>query len=72
MGWQPNPYIVEGEAVAPQSGGLGAGRHAAGRPVLQGPGHKFSANLFVEKPLPPGSGAAEYIPVNFENKNIFL
>ena len=23
MGWQPNPYIVEGEAVAAQLGGLG-------------------------------------------------
>ena len=48
------------EAVALLPGGLGAGRSAAGRPVLQGPGRKFSAKLFVEKPLPPGSGAARY------------
>ena len=53
------PLYSGGEAVAPQPGGLGAsGRPATERQVLQGPGRKFSAKLFVEKPLPPGSGAA--------------
>ena len=57
MGWQPNPYIVEGEAVAQLPGGLGAGRPAAGRPVLQGPKRSFFVKFFTDKPLPPGSGA---------------
>ena len=66
------PLYSGGEAAAPQPGGLGAGRPAVGGPVLQGSGRKFSAKLFIEKLLPPGSGAAGYIPVNFENKYIFL
>ena len=83
MGCQPNPYIAEGEAAAllpggrpvpaaPLAGGLGAGRPAAGRPVLQGPGRKFSAKFFTEKPCRPTAGRPGYIPVNFKNKNIFL
>src|SRR6185312_1975822 len=40
----------------------GAGRPATGRVVLQGPGHKFSAKVFAEKPLPPGSGTARCWP----------
>ena len=73
MGWQPNPYIVEGEAVAPQPGGLGAGRPAVGRPVLQGSGRKFSAKLFIEKLLPPGSGAAGLYSCKFrKQKYIFI
>ena len=56
------PLYSGGEAVAPQPGGLGAsGRPATERQVLQGPGRKFSAKVFVEKPLEDrlsGSGAA--------------
>ena len=73
MVWQPNPYIVEGEAVAPQPGGLGAGRPAAGRPVLYWSRRKFSAKLFAEKPLPPGSGAAGVYSCKFrKQKYIFV
>ena len=46
------------EAVAPLPGGLGAGRSAAGRPVLQGPQRKF----LQKKPLPPRSGATRSRP----------
>ena len=50
------------EAVAPLPDGLGAGRSAAGRPVLQGPQRKFSAKIFAEKRLPPRSGATRSRP----------
>ena len=69
MGLQPNPYIVEGEAVAPQPGG----RPTVGRPVLQRSGHKFSAKLFIEKLLPPGSGADGVYSCKFrKQKYIFV
>ena len=72
MGGPANPYIRVGEPVTLLAGGQdppphcraawGTGRPAAGRPVLQGPRRKFSAKLFTEKPLPPGSGAARCWP----------
>ena len=50
-----------------------AGRPAAGLPDLQGPGLKFSAKLFAEKPLPLGSGAAEVYSCKFrKQKYIFV
>jgi hypothetical protein len=67
------PLYSGGEADAPQPGGLGAGRPAAGRPVLQGLGRKFSAKCFAEKPLPPGSGAAGVYSCKFRKlKYIFV
>ena len=72
----PQNYYYDGGGA--DLGGLGAGRPAAGRPVLQGPQRKFSAKFFAEKPLPPRSGAAGiyfckfrkqiYIFVKNENK----
>ena len=58
-----------------------AGRPAAGRPGPAAPlpgdrpprtGMQFSLRIFFQKTWPPGSGAAGYISVNFENENIFL
>ena len=60
------------EAVAPLPGGLGAGRSAAGRPVLQEPQRKFSAKIFAEKPLPPRSGATRSRPPGSGTAGIFL
>ena len=91
-GGPTNPYIRVGEPVTLLAGGQdppphcqaawGAGRPAAGRLVLQGPGRKFSTKHFAEKPLPPGSGAARCRPPDsgaagvyfykFQKKNIFV
>ena len=68
--------------AAPLLGGLGAGRPAAGRPVLQGLFYKIFTKFLQKSPCRlaagrsdaggPGRQAAGYIPVNFENENIFL
>ena len=59
-----------------------AGRPVAGRPAPRDLRANIFAKVFAQKPLPPrsgatrsrppGSGVAGYIPVNFENENIFL
>ena len=82
VGGPANPYIRAGEPVTLLAGGhplphcraaWGAGRPAAGRPGLQGPGRKFSAKVFAEKPLPPGSGAAGVYSCKFrKQKYIFV
>ena len=82
MGWQPNPYIAEGEAAASLPGGLGAGRPAAGRPVPRDLSVIFCRLFFADKPLRPAAGRPGpdrpaagrpgYISVNFESKNVFL
>ena len=59
------------DPAAPLPGGLGAGRPAAGRPVLQGPGRKFSANFFAEKPLLPGSEAARCQPTGSRAAGVY-
>ena len=62
MGWQPNPYIVEGEAVARCRAAWGAGRPAAG---WQGLFCKKFRGKFALGPLEdrsPDSGAARWRP----------
>ena len=67
--------------VAPQPGGLGAGRPAAGRPA-PGTCAQFSPQIFFQKcpcrpaagrPVPPGSGAAGVYSCKFQKqKYIFV
>ena len=60
-GGSPNEgaALLEGNGRwSPRSRAARSSRPATGRPVLQGPRHKFYVKSFAEKPLPPGSGAA--------------
>ena len=78
-GGPANPYIRVGEPVALQPGGQARPpRCWATGP--QGPARNFLREIFFRNtpaaPLPgpgrPAAGRPGYIPVNFENKNIFL
>ena len=63
--FEPNEgaaLLEENGRWSPRSRAARSSRPAAGRPVLQGLGRKFSAKLFAEKPLPPGSRAARRRP----------
>ena len=62
MGWQPNPYIVEGEAVARCRAAWGAGRPAAGWQGLfcKKFRRKFAPGSLEDRS--PDSGAARCLP----------
>ena len=80
-----SPFRREWEVVAPQPGSLGGRHRAAPLPSdrsSRDPGADFLQNFLQKSPCrpaagrpgagPPAAGRPEYIPVNFENKNIFL